>query len=41
VIAITMPASTNTMITICIQNQWRGIGFKATGEDQQGNQGAA
>jgi hypothetical protein len=24
VIAITMPATTNTMIAICVQSQWRG-----------------
>jgi hypothetical protein len=28
VIAITMLASTSTMITICIQSQWRGIDSK-------------
>jgi hypothetical protein len=40
VIAITIPASTNTTIATCIQSQWRGIRVKRsngsagpTGED--------
>jgi hypothetical protein len=31
VIAITIPASTNTMIATWVQNQWRGIDLKLAG----------
>ena len=32
-IAITIPARTNTTIAICIQNQWRGIQAKPSNRD--------